>query len=339
MDKLSLLAFEASELKEKMAEIKLKPYVAAQVLDWVYKKQCRSFDEMSNISKADREVLKTTFSILPFHSWKTLESKEEKAIKYVIDLSDGLQIECVVLKEKKYNTLCISSQVGCPVDCKFCLTGVMGFKRQLTVEEIVGQLVLADFEGHAIANIVFMGMGEPMLNFEAVFKAIEIFNDPKCKELGRRRITLSTSGYLPGIKRLIKEEKFINLAFSVGHPNPAKRQEIMPIEARYPIMEVLEQLYAYQTMHNRKLTLEYTLLEGVNDTEEAIVELGNIAKYLKAKVNLINLNPHKKLPFVPISVKLLLKLRDVLKGMGVLVTIRYRKGQDIAAACGQLGLV
>jgi len=335
--KSSVLGYSLKEFRDAISEIGLKPFIANQVFDWIFKKYVLSFEDMFNVSKQAREKLSNHFSILPFQVASILPSKEDNAIKCILECSDGQTIECVILKEKTYTTLCVSSQCGCPVDCKFCLTGVVGFKRNLKPEEIVGQLLVSADQGYPVKNIVFMGMGEPMLNFDHVFKAIELITDEAGLNIGQRHITISTSGYLKGIERLIKEEKFVNLAFSVGSTNPLKREKIMPITKRNPFDVVVKRLHHYLSLHNRKLTLEYTLLEGINDTEIDIRGLVNLSQYLNAKINLINLNPHPKIPFKPISIQKLKDIQLSIKKMEIPVTIRYRKGQDITAACGQLG--
>jgi 23S rRNA (adenine2503-C2)-methyltransferase len=213
----------------------------------------------------------------------------------------------------------------------------VGFKRQLTPAEIVMQVVYSFAVGYPIKNLVFMGMGEPLLNYDAVFKAIDILTAECGYNLSKRSITVSTSGYAPGIQRLIKDERYINLAFSVGSADPITRLQIMPIEKRHPIIDFIQLLKEYQSLHNRKLTLEYTLLEGVNDSEYHIRTLMNLSQYLNAKINLINLNPHPLIPYKPLSEKTLLKIRDFIQSEQIPVTVRYKKGQDITAACGQLG--
>ncbi len=335
--KKNVLNYTFSEIQQQVFEQKIKPFVAGQIMDWVYKKYCTDFYAMSNLSLSNRDLLSATFEMNSCSSYRVIPSSDGKAIKFVMTLYDGNFLECVVLKEKEYHTLCVSSQCGCPMDCKFCLTGVMGFKRQLEVYEIVGQVLLAFKEGYPISHIVFMGMGEPLLNFERVFKAISILTDKRGFNISKRKITVSTAGYLQGIERLIKEKIYINLAFSVGNANPVKRIALMPIEKRNPILEVARRLKYYQTLHNRKLTLEYTLLEGKNDGKNDISELIHLAKYLNAKVNLINLNPHPRILFTPLSSKRLKTIKETIKTSGVPVTIRFRKGQDITAACGQLG--
>jgi 23S rRNA (adenine2503-C2)-methyltransferase len=337
MTKKNILSLKTEEFKEMCVKLGIKGFVGAQALEWVYKKSIVDFEKMPNISKGNSKILADNFEILPFTASESLDSKEDNAKKCMLTLNDGKIVECVILREKDYFTLCVSSQVGCPVDCKFCLTGVAGFKRNLTTDEIIGQVLYANSIGYPISRLVFMGMGEPLLNLDRVIESIEILHQEDRLELSKRKVTVSTSGYLQGIKELIKRKFYINLAFSVGSADPLKRAPIMPIENRNPILEVAREIKKYLNMHNRKLTLEYTLLEGKNDSEYEIRALVNLARYLDAKVNLINLNPHSKIPFKPISEQKLKMIRDTIRVNQVPVTIRFKKGQDITAACGQLG--
>tara|TARA_B100000427_G_scaffold325713_1_gene333045 strand:- start:11813 stop:12847 length:1035 start_codon:yes stop_codon:yes gene_type:complete len=333
----SIFEMDATELKEYCIKLGLPGYVADQVLDWVYKKHQLCLEKMKNISKKNQAILADHIDFNIFKNVQSIKSDEENAIKNSCVLADGNFLECVILKEKTYNTLCVSSQCGCPVDCKFCLTGVVGFKRQLTAAEIVKQVVYSFSIKQPITNIVFMGMGEPLLNAKEVFKAIDMLTHPKLYNISKRNITVSTSGFIKGIEYLIKHDRVVNLAFSVGSADPIKRERLMPVEKRNPIIEFAKIVKEYQAMHNRKLTLEYTLLEGVNDTDYDIKSLINLAKYLNAKINLINLNPHKKIPFKPVSITKIHAIQTVIKKQKCAVTIRYKKGQDITAACGQLG--
>jgi len=321
----------------ELIEKGLPKLVAKQVLEWVYRGVLTP-DRMTNISKVMRATItEMGLRLSPFQSVRPIPAKGGLATKLELTLHDGAKIESVILHEPTYHTLCVSSQSGCPVDCKFCLTGVVGFKRQLTVDEIVGQVAVAIQAGFPITNVVFMGMGEPLLNYDQVMLAIDAITAPWGFALSKRNITVSTSGYLAGIRRLIDENRTINLAFSVGSPNPLIRRQIMPIEDRNPIMEVAKALKTYGGLHNRKLTLEYTLLAGVNQSDQECVELGNLAMYLNAKINLINLNPHPKIPFQPVSDMVIQRFKGALTKRKIPVTVRFKRGQDIAAACGQLG--
>lgn len=335
--KPSFFSYLPDELTTFIQDQGLPTYLASQCLDWVYNKHVLDPYAMRNIAKKNQEQLHKLLDFTIFKHVDSVLSKEENALKNMCCLKDNNTVECVVLKEKTYYTLCISSQCGCPVDCKFCLTGVIGFKRQLTVDEIVKQVVLAFSIGKPITNIVFMGMGEPLLNYEPVQKAIAILTHPKTYNISNRGITVSTAGYIKGIERLMADKRFLNIAFSVGAADPLTRERFMPIENRNPITQFVRVLAAYQAMHNRKLTLEYTLLLGVNDSDFHIQSLVNLSLYLRAKINLINLNPHSKIPFQPVSIDTLHRIRDSIKKKGAVVTIRYKKGQDITAACGQLG--
>ena len=335
--KKSIYGTTLDTLKLTVSEMGLKPFVASQVLSWIYKKNVTDARMMTNISNDTKSILFQALSFERFKSVVQIPSEDERAIKLICELQDGQKIECVVLKEKSHLTLCVSSQVGCPVDCKFCLTGVAGFKRNLDASEIVMQVLEAKHLGFDIKNLVFMGMGEPLLNYDQLFSAIEILNADWGYNIGARHITISTSGYLASINRLIEENRFVNLAFSVGSAFPTTRNRIMPIEERNPILKVARRLHDYLKLHNRKLTLEYTLLKSVNDSDFEIDGLINLAKYLDAKINLINLNPHEKIPFTPIDSDSLIRIKQRIKSAGARVTVRFKKGQDIAAACGQLG--
>lgn len=316
----------------------LPKYCLEQVSDWITKHHCLSFDDMTNISKKNRSILADRLRLNPFTSVTNQKASDGLATKYIFTLDSGVCIEAVALQERGYETLCVSSQAGCPVDCKFCLTGISGLKRNLTVSEIVGQLAIVLANNHHITHIVFMGMGEPLLNLKAVLPAMDWFQEPWGFHISRRHITVSTSGYEPGIDYLIKNNRYLNLAFSVGSAIPSIRETIMPIEKRYPITQLSLKLRQYSSQHNRKLTLEYTLLATVNDTDLCADQLIQLARFLNAKVNLINLNPHPMIPFEPVSHKHLMRFRQRLVMGGVQTTIRHPKGQDIVAACGQLQL-
>ena len=308
-----------------------------QIKDWVIKHNIIDINDMTNISKNNRDRLNETIKIVPFISDQVLPAPDGSATKYIFEIEPHVFIEAVAIQEKGYETLCISSQAGCPVDCKFCLTGVSGLKKNLTVSEIIAQLAFIKSKGHNITHIVFMGMGEPLLNLKSVLPALDWLQETWGFNLSKRHITVSTSGYLAGIKQLIDNNIQLNLAFSVGSADPTIREKIMPIEKRNPITDVAQQLSLYIKQHNRKLTLEYTLLAGVNDSDNCATQLANLAHFLDAKVNLINLNPHPKIPFSPVSHSKLMFFKSILIDHKIRTTVRYSKGQDVVAACGQLG--
>tara|TARA_A100001015_G_scaffold311526_1_gene414947 strand:- start:225 stop:1055 length:831 start_codon:yes stop_codon:yes gene_type:complete len=275
MKKQSFFDIPIANLKQVFVNLGFQGFVAKQCLDWVYKKHIYDVGKMTNISKANKDLLNEKFDFSMFQNVKSVHSKEDNAIKNICELDDNNFIECVILNQDNYYTLCISSQCGCAVDCKFCLTGVIGFKRQLTVAEIIKQVVYCYSVDYPIKNIVFMGMGEPLMNYKNVLAAIDYLTDIHTYNLSQRSITVSTAGYLAGVKQLIKDERYLNLAFSVGSADPLKRIEFMPIEKRNPIVEFVKILHNYQKLHNRKTTLEYTLLEGINDSDYDIRSLIN----------------------------------------------------------------
>lgn len=337
MNKNSIFELELSELENWMLEKQEKKFRASQVFEWLFQKNCCHFEDMKNLPKSLIEKLSDHFEIHPFIDTNIVPDPYEHATKYVFSCQDNYKIESVVLAEKTYKTLCISSQIGCPVGCTFCLTGKMNLIRQLSKAEILAQFHYLKNLHPTLTHVVFMGMGEPLLNLKAVLPTLETMISPKGFNLNKRHITVSTSGYLAGLKQLIDKKIILNLAFSVGHANPLKRKHIMPCELKNPIIECARLIKQYQSLHNRKLTLEYTLLEGVNEDRDSMQQLANLARYLDAKVNLINLNPHPKIPHKPIAIKQLKSCKNFLSSLGIPNTIRYTKGQKITAACGQLG--
>lgn len=337
MSKQALFELEISHLEEWLVNQGEKKFRASQIFEWLFTKNCSDFEAMKNLPKNLIQKLSDTFIIHPFVDVNTVPDPYEHATKYVFTCQDTYKIESVVLAEKTYKTLCISSQIGCPVGCTFCLTGKMNLIRQLSKAEIVAQFHYLKKLHPTLTHVVFMGMGEPLLNLKAVLPTLDVLISPKGFNLNKRHITVSTSGYLAGLKQLIEKEIVLNLAFSVGHANPIKRKHLMPCEIKNPIIECARLLKHYQSTHNRKLTLEYTLLEGINEDKESMQQLANLAKFLDAKVNLINLNPHPKIPHKPVSIKQLKTCKNFLSTLGIPNTIRYTKGQKITAACGQLG--
>jgi 23S rRNA (adenine2503-C2)-methyltransferase len=335
--KKNILGLSLVELKKGFVRLGLKPFVAAQVYNWVFKKNCTDISSMGNISKDNKEKIRDMFSFSWFDSVETLEDEESLATKYVFTLKDKNKVEAVILKERGYDTICISSQVGCALGCKFCMTGTLGLKRNLEVEEIVGQVLYACQEGFNISHLVFMGMGEPMANIDAVLKAMSIMQSEDSFNISFRKMTVSTAGLIKGLQKFFSAKLPVNLALSVGNTDPIKRILLMPVEKTNPLISVVKLIAEARKEYKRMITLEYTVMESRNDDEEAISELINLAKYLDAKVNLINYNIVKDLPYRSVSQNLLLKIRNTIADAEVPVTIRYKKGQSILAGCGQLG--
>ncbi len=333
--KQELLNFTKEELQEFMKNMEEPSYRATQIFRWVYEKGVYDFSQMTDLGKTLREGLGELLTITPFSIKKVLSSRDG-TLKFLFSLPEGDEIESVVMFYDKRITICISSQVGCPVGCKFCATGMSGFKRDLHTYEIIGQIFFAQkYIGKKITNVVFMGMGEPLLNYENVIRAIYIINDKEGYNIGQRRMTLSTIGIIEGIERLAMEKIKPNLAFSIHAPSDEIRDKIVPINKTYPLTKLIPLLVEYRKITHRKITLEYVIIKGLNDSTDAARRLQKIAYKLRAKVNIIPLNPVPGLGFSPPSDN---KIEHFAKIVGerVEVSVRKSKGREIQAACGQL---
>lgn len=270
---------------------------------------------------------------------KTFVSKDKRAVKALINLKDGLKIESVLMRhQNKRNTVCVSCQVGCPLDCVFCATGKMGFVRNLESFEIIEQvLFFARYlkeQKQRVTNVVFMGMGEPFLNYKSVLSAIRILNDKEGFNLGARRFSISTVGIIEGIEKLAREKLEVNLAISLHAADDKLRSKIMPINKKYPLLEVLKTVDGYIKRTRRRVMIEYIMIKGVNDSDEHAQKLAELMKRPLCFVNLISYNPTGI--FKPSSSKRIKRFKEILEKERVVVTQRYRFGQDIGAACGQL---
>ena len=314
---------------------------AEQLFLWVHKHGAGSIDEMTNLSLNLREKLKGRTKIYKPRLLKKQISKRDKTTKLLIQLEDGHPVETVIMPheiKKTKCTVCISSQVGCPVGCPFCASGV-AFERNLTTGEIISQVILANNiandEGRLVTNIVFMGMGEPLLNLDAVLKAVEIFNDPLGLCISQRRIVISTSGYVPGIIRLAGEKLQIVLAVSLHSAVDIIRDTLVPLNKKYPIEQLKEACRYYNNMTGRRITIEYALINNTNDSEMHAKKLIEFADQLLANVNIIPLNPTNG-PYKSSSEKQIESFVSTLKSRGVETSIRKERGQDIHGACGQL---
>ncbi len=345
--KVNLYGLTLVSLKELCHELGEKPYRAVQIMKWLYHHGVESIDEMTDISKKTRAKLNEVATIsLP----AVIEEQPSKdgTYKWLIRLDSGNSIEMVYIPEEGRGTLCVSSQIGCALDCSFCSTGKQGFNRNLAVEEIVGQIVVAkkmlgdyapDREYNTprkVTNIVMMGMGEPLLNYRNVVSAMEIMLDDYGFGFSKRRVTLSTSGIVPALYRL-KEDIDVALAVSLHAPYNTLRDELVPINQKYPIEELLEACRAYiSTSSRKKITWEYVMLKGVNDREEDAHALAKLIKDIPGKVNLIPFNPFPDTEYETSTSKQINLFRDVLIGYGIVVVTRKTRGEDIDAACGQL---
>ncbi len=313
-------------------------YRARQVAEWVFESGARSFAEMSNLPLREREALEGAFRIGEPAVARCSESKDG-TVKHLWRLDDGELIESVLIPSGSRLTLCISSQAGCALGCTFCATGWGGFRRQLTAGEIVAQFRAsrrwaAETKKGTITNIVFMGMGEPLANREAVFRSLSILNEGY--RFGARRITVSTVGLVPGILALARRPEQFRLALSLHAPVPELRARLIPLEKRYPLPEVMEALRNFQLGGGKRITFEYTMIRGVNDQLDLAPELARLARPLSAFVNLIPFNPIPWTDWVPSDEARIRAFARHLEEAGVAVAVREPRGLDIDAACGQL---
>ena len=336
-----LLGLNLVEMQDFVREIGERPFRAGQILKWIYKKGVSDIGEMTDLSVDFRSKLSGEARIKNITPEDVMVSGDG-TIKFLFRLEDGESIESVLISEDKRTTLCVSSQVGCPLGCTFCLTGRMGFLRNLKAHEIIGQIVAVknyqSREGGSntrITNIVFMGMGEPLLNFDEVFRSIDII----CSDWGLgfswRKVTLSTAGIPGGILEMGRVRP-LNLAVSLNAPDDETRDRIMPINKRYPLKDLISALREYPLKRGRRITLEYVMLRGVNDTPDSAKALVSLIRGLKVKVNLIPFNPFSGAPYERPDDAAVEKFRDILTRANLNAIIRDSRGGDISAACGQL---
>ena len=336
MEKKDIKNYTLEELKGILAGMNEPPYKAGQIFSWLYRKNAGSFTEIANLSKPLAQRLDNFYYIGTLRAPKRLISRD-KTEKYLFKLRDGNYIETVLICAGKRKTLCISTQVGCKFACSFCASGHMGFIRDLTPSEIVNQVLCPrrDFK-HSVDNYVFMGMGEPLDNYDNTSKAILIMNDKEGLNIGARRITVSTCGVIPGIDRLKELGLQVNLSVSLHAVNNQLRNKLVPVNKRYPIEKLIEACQRYFKKTGRMITLEYVLVKNKNHSPADADRLAWIAKKLKSKVNLIIYSKVAGLNYEPPGQEKIISFMDRLKRNRVHVTLRRSKGQDIQAACGQL---
>ena len=340
--KVNMLDLDKAGLEAFFAEIGEKTFRASQILKWIYQFGVCDFAAMSNLSKSLREKLVEIAEVRPPEVVSEHRS-DDGTIKWVLKLDEKNCIETVFIPEADRGTLCISSQVGCALDCRFCSTAQQGFNRNLTVSEIIGQLWVANQamgcqprEQRVISNIVLMGMGEPLLNFDNVIKSISLMLEDDAYGLSKRRVTLSTSGVVPAMMRL-KEVSDVSLAVSLHAPTDELRNQLVPLNQKYPIKELLQACKNYVADEpRRKITFEYVMLEGINDSREDALALAKLLKQIPSKVNLIPFNPFPNTNYQCSSQKKIDAFRDVLIANGLTTITRKTRGEDIDAACGQL---
>ncbi len=335
-----------TQLAELLAQEGQPAYRADQILDWIYKKRAQTWEEMSNLPPALRTALAEQYPLRPLTHTLTKGSADTTR-KFLLELPDKRYIETVLIpaspalygETSDRHTLCVSSQVGCAYGCKFCASGLDGFTRNLTAAEIVSQIILAEeLSGEKVNNLVFMGMGEPLANFTNLCQALDMITSDWGLNIGARRITVSTSGLVPQIKKLSDLPQQIRLAISLHGPDDETREKIMPVNKKYPVAELFDALRIWNSKKNQKITLEYILIDGINADPHHAAILAKRAASIRAKVNLIPYNTVEGLQWVRPSDEDCLRFKSVLTKAGVSATLRLEKGHDIDAACGQLRL-
>ena len=328
--------YDLNELKEELINIGEKPFRAEQVFKWLYQEKVKSFDDMTNLSLELREKLKQNYTVCNFKILRKQESKDG-TIKYLFDVLDGNAIETVLMSYHHGYSICVSSQIGCKMGCKFCASTGINFIRNLSSGEIVEQILAVEQDtGYRISNVVLMGIGEPLDNYDNVVNAIHIINNPKGINIGARHISLSTSGLVPKIYKLAEENIQCTLSISLHATNNKKRSSMMPVNDAYPIEELIKACKDYIEKTHRRISFEYALAKDNNDNIEDAKELVKLLKGMICHVNLIPINKIENGKFDKSSNENIIKFRDYLNDHGIVATIRRELGSDIDAACGQL---
>jgi 23S rRNA (adenine2503-C2)-methyltransferase len=331
----NIFNYTRNSLEETFINLECKKYIASQVLDWLYKKHNYDIDSYSNISKENREFIKSHFSFETIKIEKVEEDKDVK--KFLFSLIDNQKIEAVLMYHDYGLSLCVSSEVGCNMGCKFCESGRLKKIRNLETYEMVEQvLLISDYVQKRIDSVVIMGIGEPFDNYENIINFLRIINDDKLLAIGARHITVSTCGLVPKIKEYASFPLQVNLAISLHAPNDEIRKKIMPIASVYPMNELIDAIKYYTDKTGRRITIEYLLIKDLNDTVECAKQLASYLKDIKCNINLIPYNPTEKNDYQRPSNNSIMKFKYLMEHSGKKVTVRLERGADIDAACGQL---
>lgn len=335
--KKDIKSFTLTQLTDELTAMGEKAFRAKQMYEWMHVKLVRSFDEMTNLSKEIRERCKENYSFTALHAIEVQESKLDGTKKFLFELSDGNLVESVWMKYKHGNSVCISSQVGCRMGCKFCASTLDGLERNLLPSEMLEQIyAITRLTGERVSNVVVMGTGEPMDNYDNLLTFLRLITDENGLNISQRNITVSTCGLVPKMRQLAEEKLQITLALSLHATTDEKRKKLMPIANRYSIKELMEVCNYYFEQTGRRITFEYSLVGGVNDTMEDARELIALAKPLCCHVNLIPVNPIKERDYVQSDTGHVQAFKNILEKNKINCTIRREMGRDIDGACGQL---
>lgn len=336
MKKPNLTGMTLEQMEQLFESIGQPKYRAAQLFNWIYKKRIAKLDDMTNFSKQLRQQLSESATIGLVRLAKQVSASDNQTTKFLFTLEDNLHVESVFMIEAKRKTVCLSTQVGCPLGCGFCATGKMGFQRNLTAGEIVDQLLsIQHILNVDVTNVVIMGMGEPFLNYDEVIKACDLISHDTGIAIGKRKITISTSGIIPGIRRFADEGQRYKLAISLNAADDQIRDDMMPINKKYPLNELINAAKYYAAKSRHRLTFEYVMIRGVNDSTRDSQKLARLIKGLKCKLNIIPYNSIDEKNKIPSEDQIDDFIRPFLN-MNVVVSVRRSKGADIQAACGQL---
>ncbi len=340
MGKINLLELSKPELIALLAEHGQQKFRAQQIWHWLYQQYAVEFDEMTNLPKSLRAWLADTAIIHSPVPVAAQTSSDGNTFKTLFQFGDNEEIEVVLMRYNKRRTLCISTQAGCAMGCPFCATGQMGFRRNLSAGEIISQILyfarILRSTDEKVTNIVFMGMGEPLANYAETWKAVRLLNDADGFGLGARHITLSTVGLVPAIRQMSREPEQVGLAVSLHAPTDALRDELVPVNRRYPLAMLMRAVRDYIETTHRRVTFEYALMDGINDRNRQADALAELLKGLLCHVNLIPLNPTPHSPYGGSPTERVYAFRDRLEAAGIPTTVRIRRGIDIQAGCGQL---
>lgn len=340
MDKQLLLDLSKDELAEELKKLNQPGFRTKQILEGIYKHHYRDFSEFGNIPNSLRADLDPNYQIDPIAISDSIVSKDKRTIKHLFEVQKGNRIETVLMKYSDRNTVCVSTQVGCPLGCVFCSTGQMGFTRNLSSGEILGQILFImrtlEADGEKLSNIVFMGMGEPFLNYPAVIRSIETLTDADLLNFGARRITISTVGIISKLKEFTELDSQVNLAVSLHAPENELRSRLVPANRMNPLKALIAACKEYTDKTRRRITFEYALIDGINDSETQAKQLISLVKGMLCHVNLIALNPSKDYSLPGSPRERVDAFAKILTDYGIPCSIRLRRGIEINAGCGQL---
>ena len=337
MERIDIKSLNYEELQAQMEQIGEKKFRGKQIYEWLHQKGVEDFDEMTNLSKGLREKLKEYFYITKVTMLKRLASKDKATSKFLFGLKDDNVIESVLMKYRHGNSVCISSQVGCRMGCRFCASTLGGLERNLTAAEMLGQVyAIQKITGERVSNVVIMGSGEPLDNYDNFVKFVKMLTDEHGLHISQRNITVSTCGLVENIKRLAKEQLQITLAISLHAPNDKARQELMPIANKYSIAQIMDACDEYFQITGRRVSFEYSLVQGQNDSLEDARELAALLKGKNCHVNLIPVNPIKERNYKDSTSEYVQNFKMTLEKFKINATIRREMGRDVDAACGQL---